>query len=95
MSGPRLAPDGASDRTVRVTDYYPRQSKLKTGLHCDCPRCGESNLCDGLLTVRERCPVRDFENAYLNSSDGTDFIIIVFCSALVLEAIAHMQPFKA
>tara|TARA_A100001037_G_C15045135_1_gene587374 strand:+ start:106 stop:225 length:120 start_codon:yes stop_codon:yes gene_type:complete len=39
--------------------------------------------------------VRDFENAYLNSSDGTDFIIIVFCSALVLEAIAHMQPFKA
>ncbi|MEK9831061.1 MAG: DUF983 domain-containing protein [Alphaproteobacteria bacterium] len=74
-----------------MSTYYPRQSSVRTGLHCACPRCGEGKLYEGLLTVRDRCPVCDFDYTSLNTDDGPAFFIIVLYSALILPLAAWFQ----
>ena len=91
MSGAPSPPDWAHDRTNRVAEYYPRQSSLKTGLRCACPRCGQGKLYAGLLTVSERCSVCDFDYGRLNTDDGAAFFIIVLYSALILPLAAWFQ----
>lgn len=91
MSGAPSAPDGAQDRTDGLTEYYPRQSSLKTGLRCACPRCGQGKLYVVLLTVRDRCSVCDFDYGRLNTDDGPAFFIIVLYSALILPLAAWFQ----
>ena len=74
-----------------MAEYYPRQSSLKTGLRCACPRCGQGKLYTGLLTVSERCSVCDFDYGRLNTDDGAAFFIIVLYSALILPLAAWFQ----
>jgi uncharacterized protein (DUF983 family) len=74
-----------------VVDYYPQQSSIKTGLRCACPRCGQGKLFTGILTIREKCTVCDFDFGRLNADDGAAFFIIVLYSAIVLPLAAWFQ----
>jgi len=74
-----------------VSAYYPRQSSLKTGLRCACPRCGEGKLYIELLTVCDQCTVCGFDYGQLNTDDGPAFFIIVLYSALILPLAAWFQ----
>jgi uncharacterized protein (DUF983 family) len=74
-----------------VVDYFPRQSSIKTGLRCACPRCGQGKLFVGLLTIRNQCSVCDFDYSRLNADDGPAFFIIVIYSAIILPLAAWFQ----
>jgi uncharacterized protein (DUF983 family) len=74
-----------------VVDYYPQQSSIKTGLRCACPRCGQGKLFTGILTIREKCTVCDFDFGRLNADDGAAFFIIVLYSAIILPLAAWFQ----
>ena len=74
-----------------MVDYYPQQSSIKTGLRCACPRCGQGKLFTGILTIREKCTVCDFDFGRLNADDGAAFFIIVLYSAIVLPLAAWFQ----
>ena len=74
-----------------MVEYYPRQSSIQTGLRCACPRCGRGRLYTGLLAVRERCAVCDFDFGELNTDDGPAFFIIVLYSAIILPLAAWFQ----
>jgi len=74
-----------------VVDYFPRQSSIKTGLRCACPRCGQGKLFVGLLTIRDQCPVCDFDYRRLNADDGPAFFIIIIYSAIILPLAAWFQ----
>ena len=39
-------------------------------LRCRCPRCGQGKLFQGVLTVRERCPVCGLDLREHDSGDG-------------------------
>jgi uncharacterized protein (DUF983 family) len=74
-----------------VAEYHPRQSSLKTGLRCACPRCGQGKLYDGLLKPADRCTACDLDYSRLNADDGAAFFVIVLFSALILPAAAWFQ----
>lgn len=74
-----------------MVDYYPRQSSIKTGLGCACPRCGRGKLFVGLLKVRDRCPACDFDCVRLNADGGAAFFIIGLYSAIILPLAAGFQ----
>ena len=74
-----------------MVDYYPQQSSIKTGLRCACPRCGQGKLFTGILTIREKCTVCDFDFGRLNADDGAAFFIIVLYSAIILPLAAWFQ----
>jgi len=74
-----------------VVDYYPRLSSVQTGLRCACPRCGQGKLFTGLLKIRDRCEVCDFDFGRLNADDGPAFFIIVLYSAIILPLAAWFQ----
>jgi len=59
---------------------------LATALHCRCPRCGQGKLFDGLLTVRERCPVCDLDLKDHDAGDGANVGVILVLGALVVVA---------
>jgi uncharacterized protein (DUF983 family) len=67
-----------------LTDFFPPQSSLATGLRCACPRCGRGKLYDGLLKVADRCSVCDLDFSGFNADDGAAFFIIVGYSALII-----------
>jgi len=74
-----------------VDEYYPRQSSLKTGLHCAFPRCGQGKLYDGLHKVRAQCAACGFDYGKLNTDDGAAFFVIVLYSAIILPLAAWFQ----
>ena len=67
-----------------LTDFYPRQSTVRAGMKCACPRCGEGRLYTGLLKVRDRCEACGLDYGRLSGEDGAAFFIIVGYSALVI-----------
>jgi uncharacterized protein (DUF983 family) len=74
-----------------VVEYYPRQSSVKTGLRCACPRCGQGKLFTGLLTLRPHCDACDLDYGQLNADDGAAFFVIVGYSAIILPLAAWFQ----
>ncbi len=78
----------ASRSRSRVT-----RSLLWLSLHCRCPRCGEAPLFDGILTVRDRCPVCDLNLAEADTGDGAAAFIILFEST-ILVALAFWVEFR-
>ncbi|HEY6433912.1 MAG TPA: DUF983 domain-containing protein [Acetobacteraceae bacterium] len=57
---------------------------LRAALTCRCPRCGQGALFDGLLTVRERCPVCGLDLRGNDAGDGAVFAVIFVLGALVV-----------
>jgi uncharacterized protein (DUF983 family) len=61
-------------------------SLLAAALQCRCPRCGQGKLFDGVLTVRERCPVCDLDLKGHDAGDGANVGVILVLGALVVAA---------
>lgn len=59
-------------------------SWLSSGLRSRCPRCGSGPLYDGLLTVRERCPVCDLDLRGQDPGDGPAVFVILILGFLVV-----------
>jgi len=55
-------------------------------LRCRCPRCGEGPLYDGVLRVRERCPVCGLDLRKADTGDGPTVFVMFFLSILVIGA---------
>lgn len=53
-------------------------------LACRCPRCGQGALFDGLLTVRDRCPICGLDLRGNDAGDGAVFAVIFVLGALVV-----------
>jgi uncharacterized protein (DUF983 family) len=67
-----------------LTEHFPPQSSLATGLSCASPRCGPGKLYDGLLKVADCCAVSGRDFGDFNADDGAAFFIIVGFSALMI-----------
>ncbi len=66
---------------------------LAAALKCRCPRCGRGKLFDGLLTVRERCPVCDLDLRGNDAGDGATVGVILVLGAVVV-ALAFWVEFR-
>ena len=59
-------------------------SPFQAGLLCRCPRCGETSLFDGILTVRERCESCGFDLRAHDVGDGAAVFVILILGFLVV-----------
>ena len=59
-----------------MTDDYPPLPPTATGMKGRCPRCGQGQLFDGFLTIRDRCPVCGLDYAFIDSGDGPAVFVI-------------------
>jgi uncharacterized protein (DUF983 family) len=77
-----------------VTDYPPL-SPLKTGLACKCPRCGEGDLYQGFLTLKQQCPSCGLDYSKADSGDGPAVFMIFIVgflsvlAAMILQLVLH------
>ena len=56
-------------------------------LRCRCPRCGQGPLFDGVLTIREKCPVCGLDLRGSDTGDGAVFgVMSLLCVVLVVLA---------
>ena len=58
-----------------------------------CPRCGQGPVFDGLLTIRDRCPVCDLNMGAADTGDGAAAFIILIEST-ILVALAFWVEFR-
>ena len=68
-------------------------SLLAVSLRGRCPRCGEGRLFDGVLDIRDRCPVCDLNLGGADTGDGAAAFIILIESA-ILVALAFWVEFR-
>jgi uncharacterized protein (DUF983 family) len=54
-----------------------KESLLRIGLKCRCPRCGEGKLFDGFLTLAPRCDVCDLDYSFADPADGPAFFVMM------------------
>jgi len=66
-------------------------SPFSAGLRCRCPRCGEGPLFDGMLTVRERCTVCDFDLRAQDSGDGPAVFVIFILGFVTMGLAAWIE----
>ncbi len=66
---------------------------LAVSLLCRCPRCGQGKLFDGILAIRDRCPVCDLNLGAADTGDGASAFIILFESS-ILVALAFWVEFR-
>ncbi|HEX2115341.1 MAG TPA: DUF983 domain-containing protein [Alphaproteobacteria bacterium] len=59
-------------------------SPFQAGLQCRCPRCGQGRLFDGILAVRERCAVCDFDLRANDVGDGAAVFVILILGFIVV-----------
>jgi len=65
---------------------------LHAALGCRCPRCGKGALFQGLLTVRDHCPVCDLDLRAHDSGDGPT-VLVIFVLATIVVALAFWVEF--
>jgi uncharacterized protein (DUF983 family) len=56
----------------------------QAALRCRCPRCGKGKLFQGLLTVRDACPVCALDLRAHDSGDGPAVLVIFLLGAIVV-----------
>jgi uncharacterized protein (DUF983 family) len=66
---------------------------LRAALGCRCPRCGQGKLFNGLLTIRDRCPVCDLDLRGHDAGDGAIVGVILVLGAIVV-ALAFWVEFR-
>jgi uncharacterized protein (DUF983 family) len=69
---------------VMAGDYHARQSPLRTGLACRCPRCGRGKLFKGFLGLQERCSSCGLDYSKADAGDGPAVFVILILGALVV-----------
>lgn len=78
--------------------YHARQSPLRTGLACRCPRCGRGALFKGFLGLQESCASCGLDYSKADSGDGPAVFVILILGALVvflalMVEIRYQPPF--
>ena len=68
------------------TSYAP-VSLAHAALLCRCPRCGEGRIFDGLLTVRDSCPVCGLDLSAEDAGDGPA-VFVVFLLGMIAVGVA-------
>lgn len=74
-----------------MSKTYQHPSIVRVALTHVCPKCGKASMYDGLLTVRDHCPVCQFPLKEHDAGDGPAFFAmsiagtIVILLALILE----------
>src|SRR5713101_1727030 len=66
-------------------------SPIQAGLLCRCPRCGEGRLFQGVLTLRERCPVCDLDLRAQDTGDGPAVFVILALGILVIPFVFILE----
>lgn len=59
-----------------MTDQYPPQNSLSTGLRSRCPRCGKGPLFCGFIKLRDQCPVCGLDYRFADPADGPAFFVM-------------------
>lgn len=71
----------------------PLPSLLAVSFGCRCPRCGKGKLFQGVLTVRDRCPICDLNLAEADTGDGAA-VFILLIEGTLLVALAFWVEFR-
>jgi uncharacterized protein (DUF983 family) len=66
-------------------------SPFVAGLLCRCPRCGQSPLYDGLLTIRERCETCGLDLRAQDAGDGPAVFVILILGFIVVGLAALVE----
>ena len=67
---------------------WPRLEPIRTGLRGRCPRCGNGDLFDGFLKLRDHCGDCGLSYAFADPADGPAFFVICFgCVPAVVFAL--------
>lgn len=72
----------------------PRQNAvppLKAGLTCSCPRCGQSKLFQGYLSLAPKCDVCGLDYSFADSGDGPAVFVILFGGLLAVLAVLVVE----
>ena len=69
-----------------MTDVYPPQLPLLTGLSCRCPNCGKGKLFRGFLALRPSCEVGGLDFSFIASGDGPAVFVFFFAGFVVVGA---------
>lgn len=56
----------------------------QAALRCRCPRCGKGKLFQGLLTVRDACPICGLDLRAHDAGDGPAVLVIFLLGAIVV-----------
>ena len=75
---------GAPALSLPRPENKPGVTVLRAALLCRCPRCGQGPLFDGLLEVRERCPVCSLDLCGHDAGDGAIVGVILILGAIVV-----------
>lgn len=54
-----------------------KESILKTGLKCRCPKCGEGRLFNGFLTLAPKCEACGLDYSFADPADGPAFFVMM------------------
>jgi uncharacterized protein (DUF983 family) len=54
-----------------------RETILKFGLKCRCPRCGKGRLFNGFLTLAPRCEPCSLDFSFADTADGPAFFVMM------------------
>ncbi|MBZ6078496.1 DUF983 domain-containing protein [Microvirga puerhi] len=60
-----------------TTNLSAKDSVLKFGLRCRCPRCGEGRLFNGFLTLASRCEACGLDYSFADPADGPAFFVMM------------------
>lgn len=66
-------------------------SPVMAGLRCRCPRCGETPLYEGLLTIRERCETCGLDLRAQDAGDGPAVFVILILGFIVVGLAAFVE----
>jgi uncharacterized protein (DUF983 family) len=64
-------------KSTEKESILKKDSILKTGLKCRCPRCGKGRLFNGFLTLAPRCEVCGLDYSFADPADGPAFFVMM------------------
>lgn len=70
---------------------YPQIDPVPAGIKGRCPRCGEGNLFDGFLSVKDRCSACGLDFDFEDSGDGPTVFIIMGLGFVILGAALFVE----
>lgn len=72
--------------------YFPPVSPYAAGLGCKCPRCGQGDLYDSFLGLRDSCAACGLDYAKADAGDGPA-VFVMFIVGFVAVVVAFVARF--
>ena len=70
---------------------YPPVDPVKTGLKGCCPRCGNGQLFDGVLSLKPRCAACGLDYSFADAGDGPAVFVILIVGFIVIGLVLWLQ----